>query len=166
VRDAGDVHVDALAVEWDPLGHQAFALPLPHRKAAVGSDHSPPGEVVGMLLGREEAGRETRGAGRDVAIGPHEALRDLPYRLDDLGVALVVDSEVLYRRARRRTFSEIAMTPTKINQQLAEHLNGRPADAPPPEFPITSQIEGELRELRIRFARARDIGSSISVPRI
>jgi phage-related protein len=34
-------------------------------------------------------------------------------------------------------------------------LNGRPADAPPPEFPITSQIDGELRELRIRFAGTR-----------
>lgn len=44
---------------------------------------------------------------------------------------------------------------TKINQQIAEHLNGRPSEAPPSEFPITSQIEGELRELRIRFARTR-----------
>jgi phage-related protein len=44
---------------------------------------------------------------------------------------------------------------TKINQQIAEHLNGRPAEAPPPEFPITSQIKGELRELRIRFAGTR-----------
>ncbi len=44
---------------------------------------------------------------------------------------------------------------TKIDQQIAEHLNGRPAEAPPPEFPITSQIEGELRELRIRFAGTR-----------
>jgi phage-related protein len=34
-------------------------------------------------------------------------------------------------------------------------LNGRGTDAPPPEFPITSQIDGELRELRIRFARTR-----------
>jgi phage-related protein len=44
---------------------------------------------------------------------------------------------------------------TKINRQIAEHLNERPAAAPPPEFPITSQIEGELRELRIRFAGTR-----------
>jgi phage-related protein len=155
VRDAGGVHVDTLAVEGDALGHQVFALPLPYREAAVGAHDPPPREVVGMLLAREEASAEPRGTGRDVAVGPHEALRNLPDRLDDLGVALVVDSEVLYRRARRRTFSEIAMTPTKINQQIAEHLNGRPADAPPPEFPITSQIEGELRELRIRFAGTR-----------
>jgi phage-related protein len=35
--------------------------------------------------------------------------------------------------------------------QIEEHLNGRRADAPPPEFPISSQIEGELRELRVSF---------------
>ena len=35
------------------------------------------------------------------------------------------------------------------------YLNGRPPDAPPPEYPITSQIEGELRELRVRFANTR-----------
>jgi hypothetical protein len=34
---------------------------------------------------------------------------------------------------------------TKIEQQIAEHLNGRPGEAPPPEFPITSQIDAELR---------------------
>lgn len=43
----------------------------------------------------------------------------------------------------------------KIDHQIDEHLNGRPLDAPPPVFPITSQIDGELRELRIRFAGAR-----------
>jgi hypothetical protein len=30
-----------------------------------------------------------------------------------------------------------------------------PPEAPPPAFPITSQIEGELRELRVRFANTR-----------
>jgi phage-related protein len=40
----------------------------------------------------------------------------------------------------------------KLVVQIEEHLNGRPAHAPPPEFPISSQIEGELRELRNRFA--------------
>jgi phage-related protein len=43
----------------------------------------------------------------------------------------------------------------KIDDAIEEHLNGRKPDAPPPEFPITSQIEGELRELRVRFARTR-----------
>jgi len=43
----------------------------------------------------------------------------------------------------------------KIDDYVEEHLNGRPLDAPPPEFPISSQIEGELRELRIRFANTR-----------
>jgi phage-related protein len=44
---------------------------------------------------------------------------------------------------------------TKIDLFIDEHLNGRPADAPPPDFPVSSQIEGELRELRIRFANTR-----------
>lgn len=43
----------------------------------------------------------------------------------------------------------------KIDDCIEEHLNRRPPDAPPPEFPISSQIEGELRELRIRFANTR-----------
>ena len=43
----------------------------------------------------------------------------------------------------------------KIDDHIEEHLNGRAPDAPPPEFPISSQIEGELRELRIRFANTR-----------
>jgi len=43
----------------------------------------------------------------------------------------------------------------KIDDQVEEHLNGRAPDAPPPEFPISSQIEDELRELRIRFANTR-----------
>lgn len=43
----------------------------------------------------------------------------------------------------------------KIDDYVEEHLNGKPTDAPPPEFPVTSQIEGELRELRVRFANTR-----------
>jgi phage-related protein len=43
----------------------------------------------------------------------------------------------------------------KIDDHIEEHLNGRAPDAPPPEFPISSQIDGELRELRIRFANTR-----------
>lgn len=43
----------------------------------------------------------------------------------------------------------------KIDDFIDEHLNGRASDAPPPEYPISSQIEGELRELRIRFANTR-----------
>jgi phage-related protein len=45
--------------------------------------------------------------------------------------------------------------PAKIDDYVEEHLNAKPPDAPPPEFPITSQIEGELRELRVRFANTR-----------
>ena len=43
----------------------------------------------------------------------------------------------------------------KIDDFIEEHLNGQPPEAPPPAFPITSQIEGELRELRVRFANTR-----------
>jgi phage-related protein len=43
----------------------------------------------------------------------------------------------------------------KIDDFVEEHLNGQPPEVPPPAFPVTSQIEGELRELRIRFANTR-----------
>jgi phage-related protein len=43
----------------------------------------------------------------------------------------------------------------KIDAVMDEHLNGRRAGDPPPDFPITSQIEGGLRELRVRFANTR-----------
>ena len=43
----------------------------------------------------------------------------------------------------------------KIDDYVEEYLNGRPLGGPPPEFPVTSQIEGELRELRVRFANTR-----------
>ncbi len=43
----------------------------------------------------------------------------------------------------------------KIDDSIDEHLNGRPPQDPPPPFPVTSQIDGELRELRVRFANAR-----------
>lgn len=43
----------------------------------------------------------------------------------------------------------------KIDHAIEEHLNGRDPRHPPPEFPATSQIEGELRELRVRFAKTR-----------
>ncbi|MEX0973125.1 MAG: type II toxin-antitoxin system RelE/ParE family toxin [Solirubrobacterales bacterium] len=43
----------------------------------------------------------------------------------------------------------------KIDDYVQEHLSGKPPEAPPPEHPISSQIEGELRELRVRFANTR-----------
>ncbi|MGH2883159.1 MAG: type II toxin-antitoxin system RelE/ParE family toxin [Solirubrobacteraceae bacterium] len=43
----------------------------------------------------------------------------------------------------------------KIDAAVEEYLNDRPPDAPPPEFPITSQVDGELRELRVRFGNTR-----------
>ncbi len=43
----------------------------------------------------------------------------------------------------------------KIDDAVEEHLNGRDPRDPPPEFPVSSQIDGELRELRVRFAKTR-----------
>jgi len=43
----------------------------------------------------------------------------------------------------------------KIDEFVEEHLNGKSPSAPPPEYPISSQLTGELRELRIRFASTR-----------
>jgi hypothetical protein len=51
----------------------------------------------------------------------------------------------------------------KIDDYVEEYLNGQAPDAPPPEFPVSSQIEGELRELSDSPIRAT--GSSISAPR-
>jgi hypothetical protein len=51
----------------------------------------------------------------------------------------------------------------KIDDYVEEYLNDRDTSAPPPEHPISSQVEGELRELRIRFAR-RDTGSCTGGP--
>jgi len=43
----------------------------------------------------------------------------------------------------------------KIDDYVAEYLNDRDQSAPPPEHPISSQVEGDLRELRVRFAKTR-----------
>jgi hypothetical protein len=43
----------------------------------------------------------------------------------------------------------------KIDDHVAEYLNNKPASAPPPEHPVSSQVDGELRELRVRFAKTR-----------
>lgn len=40
----------------------------------------------------------------------------------------------------------------KIDFYVEEYLNGQPVAAPPVGYPITSQVNGELRELRVRFA--------------
>lgn len=63
------------------------------------------------------------------------------------------------RQGRQPVDSFIDALPDKAAAKLAdaidEHLNGRPPGAPPPSFPASSQIVGELRELRVRFARTR-----------
>jgi phage-related protein len=43
----------------------------------------------------------------------------------------------------------------KIDDHVDHYLNGKPANEPPPEYPITSQVDKELRELRVRFADTR-----------
>lgn len=43
----------------------------------------------------------------------------------------------------------------KLDDFVEEYLNNRRADDPPPEFRLTSQIDGGLRELRVRFANTR-----------
>lgn len=43
----------------------------------------------------------------------------------------------------------------KIDDYVEQYLNGKDPSAPPPEHPISSQVDGELRELRIRFAKTR-----------
>lgn len=48
-----------------------------------------------------------------------------------------------------------AKAAAKVDDAIEEHLNGRDPKAPPPEHPHSSQVDGELRELRIRFARTR-----------
>lgn len=48
-----------------------------------------------------------------------------------------------------------AKAAAKVDGAIEEHLNGRPPAAPPAEFPATSQVDGELRELRVRFANTR-----------
>lgn len=43
----------------------------------------------------------------------------------------------------------------KIDDYVEEYLNRRRPQEPPPEYPISSQLDGELRELRVRFANTR-----------
>lgn len=43
----------------------------------------------------------------------------------------------------------------KIDDAIEEHLNGKQPDEPPAPHPYTSQVAGQLRELRVRFARTR-----------
>ena len=55
--------------------------------------------------------------------------------------------------------NELAVTEpaaaAKIDGFVDEYLNDKDPSAPPPEHPISSQVEGELRELRVRFGKTR-----------
>ena len=55
----------------------------------------------------------------------------------------------------RRSWQRSRRVVAKIDDFVEEYLNRRRADDSPPKFPITSQIEGGLRELRVRFANTR-----------
>ena len=65
---------------------------------------------------------------------------------------------VYYReRAGREPVDEFiealpAKKAAKIDFYVEQYLNGQPVAAPPVGYPITSQVRGELRELRVRFA--------------
>jgi phage-related protein len=43
----------------------------------------------------------------------------------------------------------------KIDRYVDHYLNGQSPSAPPPKFPISSQVSGRVRELRVRFANTR-----------
>jgi hypothetical protein len=59
------------------------------------------------------------------------------------------------RACRRLHRVLVRQAAAKIDHYIEEYLNGLPPEAPPPDFPISSQIDGELRELRVRFANTR-----------
>ena len=58
-------------------------------------------------------------------------------------------------RALRRGHVLGRLEQAKIHDYIDAYLNGLLGSAPPPEFRITSQVDGELRELRVRFANTR-----------
>jgi phage-related protein len=43
----------------------------------------------------------------------------------------------------------------KIDDFVEHYLNGKDPSAPPPKFPISSQVQGDMRELRVRFANTQ-----------
>jgi phage-related protein len=43
----------------------------------------------------------------------------------------------------------------KINGYVQQHLSEKSPSAPPPPFPISSHVQGPVRELRVRFANTR-----------
>jgi phage-related protein len=99
-----------------------------------------PGSEASRAVRRESASR-AGGAGMLEGVARTQAV----YYRDDRGVEPVGDfiEELPSKRA------------AKIDEYIEEHLNGKRSDGPPPEYPISSQIEGELRELRVRFANTR-----------
>jgi hypothetical protein len=82
VRHSRGGHLDAVATERDALGDEALALARSLGQRAVGSHHTPPGQV-GLVALEEDRSGEARGTGRDVAVGADEAGRDLADAVED-----------------------------------------------------------------------------------
>jgi phage-related protein len=71
---------------------------------------------------------------------------------------------VYYRDPKRRepvnAFTEELLrtnprAAAKIDRYIDQYLNGKDPGAAPPEYPLSSQVDGEMRELRVRFANTR-----------
>jgi phage-related protein len=43
----------------------------------------------------------------------------------------------------------------KIDRDIEQYLNGKDSRDAPPAYPASSQVDGEMRELRVRFANTR-----------
>lgn len=74
---SGEARIHPLAPERDALGDEQPALARTLGERAVGAHYPPPGQVGLIDLEQDRAGEAWR-PGRDVSIGPHESLRDLP----------------------------------------------------------------------------------------
>jgi hypothetical protein len=81
-RTSGDAHIDLVAAERDALGLEQLALLGALGQRAVGANDSMPGHGRVVALRQHRAGLPRR-AGRDVAVGAHEAGRDGADALQD-----------------------------------------------------------------------------------
>jgi hypothetical protein len=80
-RQSRLTEIDTVTAHRDSLSVQELALTLPLREAAVGADHSVPGEVL-VRRGQHLTDEPRRGR-VDVAIRSDETFWDLTYSGDD-----------------------------------------------------------------------------------